>query len=294
MSGEVKSFMLTFSYSSSAKILRTIPICPKPKSKGLENIPKNESVIFVYNHIVLRAEPVWLALGAPAKPHVRFFTDFKLADPKNLPILKKDLLDSVFTQKFRQKASRFRWTKAALEKIVDILARFIIAQTNRYDVIIANLDYPTKKEEISSKFRTNLKALKKCVRCLEKDIPIAIAPSGGKTFEAFENPVYNTTIPTLASRLYNKGKVVKIVPSIIKEHPIIDQGTYWRYVADRIIFYRIFRQALNLLQIKKYSRPTLTIEFLPPLTFEKANPSKGEKVNFVKDLLQLIYDNIKK
>jgi hypothetical protein len=161
-------------------------------------------------------------------------------------------------------------------------------------VIVANLDYPTEKEEISSKFRTNLKALKKCVRYLEKDIRIAIAPSGGKTYEAFENPVYNTTIPTLASRLYNKGKVVKIVPSIIKERPIIDQGTYWRYVADRIIFYRLFRQALNFFRIKSYTRPTLTVEFLPPLTFEKTNPSKSEKVDFIKGLLQLIFDNLKK
>jgi len=285
--------MLTLSYRSSVRFLRIVPICPKPKSNGLENIPKNEPVIFVYNHIVLRAEPVWLAIGTPVKSHVRFFTDFKLADPKNLPILKNDLRDSVFTQKFRQKASRFRWTEAVLEKIVDGLARFIIAQTNRFDVIIANLEYPTEKEEISSKFRTNLKALKKCVRCLEKDIPIAIAPSGGKTYEAFENPVYNTTVPTLASRLYSKGKVVKIVPSIIKERPIIDQGTYWRYVSDRIIIYRIFRQALNFFKIKSYTRPTLTIDFLPSLTFEKANPSKEEKVDFVKNLLQLIYDNLK-
>ncbi len=286
--------MLTLSYRSAVRFLRIVPICPKPKSKGLVNIPKNDPVIFVYNHIVLRAEPVWLAIGAPTKPAVRFLTDFKLADPKNLPTLKNDLRDSVFTQKFQKKASRFRWTKAAFEKVVDGLARYIIAQTNRIDVIIANLDYPARKEEISSKFKTNLKALKKCVRCLEKDIPIAIAPSGGKTYEAFENPVYNTTIPTLASRLYNKGKVVKIVPSIIKEQPIIDQSTYWRYVADRVIFYRIFRQALNFFRIKRYLRPKLTIEFLPPLTFERSNPSKEEKIDFVKDLLQLIYDNLKK
>ncbi len=286
--------MLTLSYSSAVKFLRTVPICPKPVSEGLENIPKNEPMIFVYNHIVLRAEPVWLALGAPAKPEVRFLTDMKLADPKNLPILKKDLQASVFTQKFQKKTSRFRWTRAALEKVVDVLARYIIAQTNRFDVIIANLEYPTDREEISDKFKTNLNALKKCVRCLKKDIPIAIAPSGGKTYEDFENPVYNTTIPTLASRLYNQGKVVKIVPSIIKERPVIDQSTYWRYVSDRIIFYRLFRQVLNLLKIKSYKRPKLTIEFLPPLTFEKTNPTKSEKVNFVKDLLQLIYDNLKK
>jgi hypothetical protein len=286
--------MLTLSFRSAVRFLRIVPICPKPKSAGLENIPRGEPVIFVYNHIVLRAEPVWLALSTPVKPHARFLTDFKLADPKNLPILKNDLRDSVFTQKFQKKASRFRWSMAALERVVDGLARFIIAQMTRFDVIIANLENPTEKEEISNKFKTNLKALKKCVRCLEKDIPIAIAPSGGKTYEGFENPVYNTTIPTLASRLYNKGKVVKIVPSIIKERPIIDQSTYWRYVSDRIIFYRLFRQALHFFKIKKYKRPSLTIEFLPPLSFEKASPTKNEKVEFVKNLLQIIYDNVKK
>lgn len=285
--------MLTFSYKSAVRILRAIPICPKPKGTGFENIPRNEPVIFVYNHIVLRVEPVWLALGAPRNLHIRFFADIKLADPKTISILKKDIRDSVFTQKFQKKANRFRWTKAALEKCVNSMARYIIAQTNRFDVIIANLDYPADKEEVSSKFKTNLNALKKCVRCLEKNIPIAIAPSGGKTYEAFENPVYNTTIPALASRLYNKGKVVKIVPSIIKEKPTINQETYWRYVANRIIFYRIFRQALHFFRIKSHKKPTLTIEFLPPLTFEKANPSKSEKVDFVKDLLQLIYDNLK-
>jgi hypothetical protein len=286
--------MLTISYRSAVRFLRTVPICPKPKRKGLENIPKNEPVIFVYNHIVLRAEPVWLALGAPAKPSVRFFTDIKLADPASFLILKRDIQESVFTQKFRKKADRFRWTKAALDKFTSSLAWFIIAQTNRFDVIIANLDYPTEKEEISRKFKTNLKALKKCVRCMQKNIPIAIAPSGGKTYEDFENPVYNTTIPTLASRMYKQGKIVKIVPSIVKERPIVDQSTYWRYVSDRIIFYRIFRQILHFLRIKSYQRPRLTIEFLPPLTFEKANPTKDEKVDFVKNLLQLIYENLKK
>ena len=285
--------MLTFSYRAAVRILRTIPICPKPKSIGLENIPKGEPVIFVYNHIVLRVEPVWLAIGAPAKPHIRFLADIKIADPSSLPVLKKDIRESVFTPKFLQRTDRFRLTRWFREKFVNGLAWFIIAQTRRFDVIIANLDFPTGKEEISKKFKTNFNALKKCVRCLKNNIPIAIAPSGGKTYEGIENPIYNTTIPTLASRLYNKGKVVKIVPSIIKERPAIDQSTYWRYVADRIIFFRYFRQALNVLRIKSYKRLSLTIEFLPPITFEKANPTKGEKVDFVKDLLQLIYDSMK-
>ncbi len=286
--------MLTISYRSAVRFLRSIPICPKPKSIGLENIPKDEPVIFVYNHIVLRVEPLWLAIGGPTKPHVRFLTDIKLADPASLDILKRDIRESVFTPKFRQKANRRRWTRRALEKFVNGLAWYIIAQMNRFDVIIANLDYPTEREDISSKFKTNYNALKKCIRCLKKNIPIAIAPSGGKTYEGFENPVYNTTIPTLASRLYKEGKIVKIVPSIIKERPAIDQSTYWRYVADRIIFFRYFRQLLNFWGLKKYKRPSLTIEFMPPLTFEKPNPTKEEKVEFVKDLLTSIYESLKK
>lgn len=286
--------MLTFSYRSAVRILRTIPICPKPKSVGLENIPKDEPVIFIYNHIVLRVEPVWLAIGAPSRPAVRFLTDIKLADPTSLEILRKDIRESIFTPRFRQRANRFRWSRRALERFVNGLAWFIIQQMNRFDVIIASLDYPTEKEKISDKFKTNYNALKKCVRCLEQNLPIAIAPSGGKTYEGFENPVYNTTIPTLASRLYKQGKVVKIVPSIIKERPAIEQSTYWRYVADRIIFFRFFRQFLDFLGIKKYERLSLTIEFLPPLTFEKTNPTKDEKVDFVKELLQLIYENLKK
>ncbi len=285
--------MLTLSYRNAVRFLRTIPLCPKPKGIGFENVPKNEPVIFVYNHIVLRAEPVWLATGATAKHHIRFLADFKLTDPKSLPVLKNDILESVFTQKFRQKTGHSRWMKAGTEKFVNGLALFIIAQMRRFDVINANLDNPTEKGQISNKFKTNLKALKDCVRCLEDNVPIAIAPSGGKTYEGFANPVYNTTIPTLASRLYKKGRVVKIVPSIIKESPAVNQSTYWRYVADRIIFYRLFRQALDFLKIKSYERPSLTVEFLPPLTFEKANSSKSEKVDFVRNLLHLIYESLK-
>jgi 1-acyl-sn-glycerol-3-phosphate acyltransferase len=286
--------MLTLSYRSAVRLLRTVPICPKPRRKGLENIPKNEPVIYVYNHIILRAEPVWLALGAPAKPVIRFFTDIKLADPTSFSILKRDIRESVFTQRFLQKTNRYRWTKAALERFVRGLAWFIIAQMNRFDVIIADLDYPTEKEAISRKFKTNYNALKKCVRCLDENIPIAIAPSGGKTYEGAENAILNTTVPTLASRFFIKGKVVKIVPCAVKERPPVDHSTYWRYVADRIIFYRIYRQALNLLKIKRYQRPDLTIEFLPPLTFEKAHPTKGEKMDFINNVLKSIYENLKK
>jgi hypothetical protein len=161
-------------------------------------------------------------------------------------------------------------------------------------VIIANLEIPTTKEEQSSKFNTNKEALRRCKECLENNIPIAIAPSGGKTYESFENPMFSTTIPMLASQFYKEGKIVKIVPSIVKENPIIGQKTYWHYVADRFLPYRMFRQLLALLKIKSYSRPRLTVEFLPPLTFEKLHPTKGEKIDFVKKLLQVIFDNIKK
>lgn len=128
---------------------------------------------------------------------------------------------------------------------------------------------------------------------LEDNIPIAIAPSGGKTHEGLENPVYQTIVPTLASMFFKRGKVVKIVPSVVKERPMIDKRTYWRYVADRVFVYKAIRWIMNLLKIKSYKKFCLTVEFLPPLTFENARPSKPEKIEFVKNLQQLIYSKLK-
>jgi hypothetical protein len=128
---------------------------------------------------------------------------------------------------------------------------------------------------------------------LENNIPLAIAPSGGSTYEAIENPVYQTIVPTLASWFYKQGKVIKIVPSVIKERPVITQRTYWDYVVDRIFVYKAIRWLMDLIKIKNYKKPVLTVEFLPPLTFEIANPSKSEKVDFVRNLQQLIFNRIK-
>lgn len=285
--------MLTLSYSSLIKFLRVFPLCPKPRGIGFENIPKGEPVIFVYNHIIRRVEPIWLGVGAPAGLHISFLADIKLADPQHLPILKRDIMNSLFSPKLQEKAQRHRWSQEAVEKTVNYLAKYVIAQTNRLDVIIANLDNPSTDEEKSSKFKTNKKALKKCKQCLENNIPIAIAPSGGKTYESFENQMFSTTIPMLASQFYNQGKIVKIVPSIVKEDPIVGQKTYWPYVADRFWPYRMIRKLMAFLKIKSYRRSCLTVEFLPPLTFENPHPTKDEKIDFVKKLLHLIFDNLK-
>ncbi len=285
--------MLTLSYHSVRRFLRAFPFCPKPKGIGFENIPKGEPVIFVYNHIIRRTEPLWLGVGAPAGLHIRFLADIKIADPRYLPILKRDLRNALFSQRFQEKAKKHRWSQRGLTKIVNYLSMYLIAQANRLDVIIANLEIPSTKEEKSSKFSTNRTALRRCKECLEKSIPIAIAPSGGKTYESFKNPMFSTTIPMLASQFYKEGKVVKIVPSIVKENPIIGQKTYWHYVADRFMPYRWLRQLMAFFKVKSYSRPRLTVEFLPPLTFEKLHPTKDEKIDFTKKLLQLIFDNLK-
>ncbi len=285
--------MLTLSYRSVRRFLRAFPFCPKPKGIGYENIPQKDPVIFVYNHIIRRTEPMWLGVGAPAGLHIRFLADIKIADPRYLSTLKRDLRNALFSQKLQERANKHSWSRRGLEKIVDHLSRYVIDQTNRLDVIIANLEIPSSQEEQSSKFKTNRKALRRCKECIENNIPIAIAPSGGKTHESFKNPMFSTTIPMLASQFYKQGKVVKIVPSIVKENPIIGQKTYWYYVADRFLPYRIFRNLMNFLKIKSYVRPRLTVEFLPPLTFKKSHPTKDEKIDFVKKLLQLIFDNMK-
>ncbi len=285
--------MLTFSYNTLRNLARTIPFIPKPEATGLTNIPKEGPTIYVYNHITRRGEPVYLGVAAPKTPNIRFLGEATIATLEYMPKLKRDIEDSVFSPKFQKIVKSRRWTKLFYHKLVEYLAKYIIAQTDRLDVIALDLYEPETEEEKLKKQRINRQALKECIESLENDIPLAIAPSGGKTYENLENPVYQTIVPTLASLFYKRGKVVKIVPSVVKERPLIDKKTYSYYVANRIFVYRAIRRLLNLFKIKSYKKPCLTVEFLPPLTFKNAEPTKSEKVEFVKNLQQSIYDALK-
>jgi 1-acyl-sn-glycerol-3-phosphate acyltransferase len=286
--------MISFSYNFLRTLGRIAPVCPKPEAVGLENIPKNGPIIYVYNHITRRGEPVYLGVAAPKTPNIRFLAEITIADKKYFSILRKDVENSIFPPRFQKKIRRRRWAEPFYDKLIDYLTRYLIAQINRINAIIVNLWQPETEEERLKIQRTTKQALKECVKSLENDIPIAIAPSGGKTYENIENPVYHTIIPMLASMFFKRGKVVKIVPSVVKERPMIDKRTYWRYVADRIFIYRAVRWTLNLLKIKSYKKSCLTVEFLPPLTFENAGPSKPEKIEFVKNLQELIYSELRK
>ncbi len=285
--------MLSFSYNFLRTLGRTAPVCPKPKLVGLENIPKNEPIIYVYNHTTRRGEPISLGVAAPNVPKIRFLAEVTIASKKFLPILRKDIEDSIFPARLQEKIKRRRWAKPFYNKLIDFMARYAIAQVNRIDPIVVDLQEADTDEVKLEKQRTNRQALKKCIESLENNIPIAIAPSGGKTHEGIENPVYHTIVPSLASMFFKRGKVVKIVPSVVKERPAIDKKIFWRHIADRIFIYRAIRRGMNLLKIKSYKKPCLTVEFLPPLTFENARPSKSEKIEFVKNLQELIYSTLR-
>jgi 1-acyl-sn-glycerol-3-phosphate acyltransferase len=286
--------MLTLSYKNFRSLLRTLPICPKPKAIGLENIPKDEPTLFVYNHVTRRGEPLFLGLAAPARPGVRFFADMALVSDHQLSTTRKDLVNSIFSQKWQQKIGQRPWMSFCFERFSDFLTRFLHAQINRFHVIPAYLHHPSTEEGELKKSRRNKKALRECLECLESHIPVAIAPSGGRTHEAVETSVSGTIVPTLASMLCRRGKVVKIVPSVVKERPEINKKTYKKYVADRIPFYRFLRWSVNKIRGNSYTRPRLTVEFLPPLTFAKLNPEKAEKVRFVAELQQIMYTSLKK
>ncbi len=286
--------MITFSYNTLRSLVRTIPICPKPKTVGLENIPEEGPIIYAHNHITRRTEGFFLMVAAPSQPNIRGLGDITLTHEKYLPRLRRDIEDAIFPQRVQRKLNKNRLTKLCCNKFVYYLARWVIAQTNRYGSIGVELNDPTTEEEKLKKQRINKQALHECIETLQDDIPLAIAPSAGKTYETVENPVYNTVVPTLASWLYRQGKIVKIVPGVVKEKPMVCQKTYWHYVTDRIFVYKAIRWLLNLSKIKNYEKPCLTVEFLPALFFKNANPSKSEKVEFVKNLQQVIYDTLKK
>jgi len=286
--------MLTLSYKNFRNLLRIFPICPKPEAIGLENIPQNEPTLFVFNHVTRRAEPLFLQLAAPARLDIRFFAEITLVSTYKLARTKRDIMNSIFPPHRQKKMGQNSLKGFFFEKFADLLTRFFIAQMRRFHIIPVYLHDPPTREEELKKWRVNKDALRECLKSLESNVPVAIAPSGGSTHETAGIPIFQTIVPTLASLLYKKGKVVKIVPCIIKERPELSQKTYKKYVADRIPPCRFLRWLMNRIKGESYERPRLTVEFLAPLTFAKANPLKLEKVLFVAELQKIMYTSLKK
>lgn len=284
--------MITFSYNHIRALVRTLPVCPKPKAVGLENIPNNGPIIYVYNHVTRRGEPVYLGMAAPHKPNIRFLAETIIASPEYFTELHKEVENAIFPPRFQKKARKRLWIKLWYGKLINFLTKYAIAQAKRLKMIHVDLFDTHSEEDRLRKRKTNKQAYLDCIKSLENDVPIAIAPSGGRTHKTVENPVYQTIVPTLASSLYQRGKTVKIVPSIVKEAPMITKRTYWQYVAYRFFPYKLMKRLILFMKNKKYKKPRLIVEFLPPLTFEKANPTKPEKVEFVKNLQQLIYSSL--
>jgi len=282
--------MLTFSYRNSIRILKYLPICPKPKAVGLSNIPKNEPTIYVYNHITKRVEPLFLALAAPSDPPIRFFVDIKVAQPEIFTETHADVKNSVFSPSLQEKWSRYALRRKILERASRLLTRFLIANISGYNFIPVFVHEPRSPEEDARRRRINREALKDCVMSLESNMPVAIAPSGGYTHQEATKSSVPTTLPSLAEMLQKQGKTLKIVPSVVKEKPQVCHGTYKRYIADRILPYRLCRLLLDRLKIKRYKRPRLTVEFLPPVTFPFLDSTKEDKVRFVQHLQQIMYD----
>ena len=285
--------MISFSYKHLRTLVRTMPVCPKPKVIGLENIPNNGPIIYVYNHITRRGEPFYLGMAAPAKPNIRFLAETVIASPEYFQALCKEVEDAIFPPRFQQKAATRFWIKPWYRKVIHILTRFVLAQAKRLNVIHVDLFEPISNEDRLKKRKTNRQAYMECIKSLMNDMPIAIAPSGGQTHTTIENPVYQTIVPTLACSLFQRGKTVNIVPSVVKEAPMITKRTYWQYVAHRFFMYKAFKRLANFIRKKAYAKPRLIVEFLPPLTFAKSHATKPEKVEFVKNLQQLIYDALK-
>lgn len=270
-------------------MLKAFPLCPKPKAIALENVPVGEPVLYVYNHVTRRAEPLFLGLAAPSSPAIRFMAEITVLGTDLSLRTRRDIVNSLFRPAFQQKIRRNLLSRFLFEKIVDLLTCYFFTQMARFAIIPVQLHEPLTEEDKIAKRQINRQALEECISSLERNIPVAIAPSGGSTHEAAEDLTTQTIVPMLASLLSRRGKTVKIVPCIVKERPEVSKETYKKYVADRIFFYRFLRWLWSKLGAKGYQRPRLTVEFLPPLTFPKPHPTKTEKLHFVTELQQVIY-----
>lgn len=282
--------MLTFSYRNCVRLLRTVPICPKPRAIGLTSIPRSKPVLYVYNHVARRSEPLYLAMAAPSDPAIRFFIELTLVGPDLFERTLRDVRDAVFSPAFQKRAERRPLTRKIMERSSLLLARFLIAQLKRLNFIPVYLHDPPTPEEGTRKARINRQALDSCLESLAEHVPVAIAPRGGSSYEGADDSVIPTTIPSLAEILRRQGIVLKIVSCVIKERPEINKDSYMKYVADRVLPYRLFRQLLDKLGIRSYRRPRLTVEFLPPVTFTAVPATKAEKNRFVQDLQRMLYD----
>jgi len=282
--------MITFSYQNFVAILKAFPLCPKPKALGVKHIPFNEPVLYVYNHVTRRAEPLFLGLAAPSSPPIRFLAEITLLGDYLLERTRKDIINSVFSTTFQMRNKRNIIIHFLFEKMVNILTKYFIAQMKKFKVIPVYLHEPSAKEERLVKRRINRQALVDCLASLEAHIPLAIAPSGGSTYEEAENAAIGTIVPTLASFLYRRGKIVKIIPCVIQEKPPVTKKTYGHYLADRIFLFCLLKKILSRLEEREYQRPRVTVQFLPPLTFPYPYPSKAEKIAFVHKLQKMMFE----
>lgn len=278
------------SYKTTVRVLRSLPVCPKPRSLGLSNIPRGEPVIYVYNHVTTRVEPVFLALAAPYKPEVRFFVDIKVTRPEVYDLTHKDVKNSLFSTGLQEKWGRHALRQKILEKASRLVTLYVMGCMKRCNFIPVYVHDPISPEEEARRRRINREAFKECVRCLATGIPVAIAPSGGYTHRGAKKSTVPTILPSLAEALKKRGKTLHIIPSIVKERPPVCHGTYKKYVADRILPYRLFRLLLDRLRIKRYGRPRLTVEFLPPITYPHSDSGKDEKIQFVQNLQKIMLD----
>ncbi len=281
--------MFSFSYNNFVAILKAFPLCPMPRAIGLKNIPVGEPVLYVYNHVTRRAEPLFVALAAPGRPPIRFLAEITVLGNDLLPRTRSDIVNSLFRPTFQRKVRRNLIARFLFEKFIDLLTRYFITQMNRFNIIPVYLHEPLTEEERITKRRINRQALEKCVSSLEQNIPVAIAPSGGSTHEAAKDLTIQTIVPMLASLLARRGKTVQIVPCIVKERPAVGKDTYKKYVADRIIFFRLLGWLSKKVRRKNTPRLRVTVEFLRPLVFPKPHPTKTEKLEFVSELQQAIY-----
>jgi hypothetical protein len=284
------SWLRPVSYRHSILFMRAFPVCPWPEAIGLSNIPRNEPTIFVYNHHTARVEPLFLALAAPSTPPIRFFVDIKVAKPAILPETLKDVRNSLFSSALQEKVKSQPLRRKLIERISRLITLGVTVEIKGYNFIPVYVHEVRTPEDEALRRRINWKAIQECINALENNIPVAIAPSGGYTHQETNRDSVPTTLPTLAEILQRRGKTLKIVPSVVKERPRVTHGTFKKYVADRILPYRLFRLGLDRLKIKRYDRPRLTVEFLPPVTFPYTNSSKEEKIRFVRHLQQIMYD----
>jgi len=127
--------VIGFSDKNFVTLIKALPLCPLPRAINLKDIPFNEPVIYVYNHVTRGAESFFLGLAAPISPPLRFLAEITVLGEYLIERTSRDIKNAVFPEAWQRRMEKYRLTNFILRETVNILTGYFFTQMGRFNLI---------------------------------------------------------------------------------------------------------------------------------------------------------------